>query len=282
MATIQTTNPSDIAACPDGTDAQSEVCVIRDGHGFETLGGFNATQDSLVFDMDEISDFEDVLDRMTQSGADTVITFNNGDALTLPNVDSGALSPANFAYSAGPVCLLEGTPIFTERGEVPIEELRPDDIVWTKDHGWQAIRVVVQEKITFLHRNDPQKPILIPAGALSDQQPSCSLIASPQHRILQIRPETGEEELVPAGKLVGRNGIRRMRGRKSARYFNVVMERHSIIQASGCWVESLYVTSHSLCRQKASARKLLDLAIGMKPARRIEKEGVRPRRLKIA
>lgn len=260
----------------------ADTFVIRDGHGSDTIQWFSTSNDVIAFDMAEISSYQDVLDRMSPSGNHTVITFDNGETLTILDIQPGSLSPSNFAYSAGPVCLLQGTLIHTERGEVPIEDLRPGDIVWTKDNGWQAFQLIIRETMVFRHRDDSAKPILIPAGALGANQPSTDLITSPQHRVLQTIPETGEEVLVPAVKLIGTKGIRRMRGKKKATYLNVVMERHSIIQAAGCWVESMLVTSHSLTRQHRSARKMLDAALGMEPARRIEKVGVRPRHLKTA
>lgn len=259
----------------------ADTFVIRDGHGNDIITDFSTGQDIIAFDMAEISTYPDVLDRMTASGSDTLITFDNGDVLRLRDVAPNQTSASNFNYSAGPVCFLAGTLIRTERGNIAIEELRPDDILWTKDHGWQALRLVVLETMVFKHRDDPAKPILIPAGALGADQPETDLILSPQHRILQIIDITGEEVLVPPVKLIGIGGIRRMHGKKRAEYLNVVMERHSIIQAAGCWVESLLVTSRSLSRQSQAARRMLDHANGMTPARRIERKGVRPRRLKM-
>jgi hypothetical protein len=260
----------------------NDTFVIRDGHGNDTITWFDTGNDIIAFDMAEISGFQDVVDRMETVGNDTVITFDNGDVLQIKDIQSSLLSASNFAYSAGPVCLHEGTLICTERGEVAIENLRPDDIVWTKDHGWQAIRLVTFARMVFKHRDDPAKPVLIPAGALGAGVPHHDLITSPQNRVLQITESTGEEVLVPAIKLTGKNGIRRMRGRKKAHYLNIVMERHSIIQASGCWVESLLVTARSLERQGRDTRRILGQCTTMKPARRIVQKGVRRRRLRSA
>ncbi len=262
----------------DGDD----TVVIRDGHGTDVIADFAPGKNNIAFVMTEMTSYSDVLARMTEDGGNTVITFDNGDSVTLQGVSNASLSSSDFVYSAGPVCLMEGTLIQTERGEITIEALRPDDIIWTKDHGWQAIRIVTFERIKFKHRDDPAKPILIPKGALGRDMPKTDLITSPQQRILQVYPKTGREVLVPAVELIGRNGIRRMRGKKSAHYLNIVMERHSIIQAAGCWVESLLVTSRSLERQGAAARRLMDHCRNMKPARRIEDKGVRPRRLRRA
>lgn len=258
----------------------ADTFVIRDGHGNDTITDFSSGQDIIAFDVAEISNHSDVLDRMTTSGRDTLITFDNGDVLHLHDVAPHQTSASNFTYSVGPVYFLAGTLILTERGNIAIEDLRPDDILWTKGLGWQALRLVVLETMIFKHIDDPAKPILVPAGALGASQPETDLILSPQHRVLQIIEETKEEVLVPAVKLVGMNGIRRMRGKKRAEYLNVVLERHSVIQAAGCWVESMLVTSHSLSRQTKAARWLLDHCLGMEPARRIERKGVRPRCLR--
>lgn len=286
MADINGTGGNDSPAGTSSNDqleggSGADTFVIRDGHGPDTISDFRTSEDIIAFDMNEIRGYDDIVARISGT-QHTTITFNNGDRIYLPNVRPENLRASNFAFTAGPVSLLAGTPIRTERGDIPIEDLRPDDILWTKDHGWQALRLVVMETMVFTHRDDPAKPILIPMGALGAGQPDRDLILSPQHRVLQVLTETGEEVLVPAVKLIGQKGIRRMRGKQRAEYLNIVMERHSIVQAAGCWVESLLVTSRSLSRQSAAARRLMDRAEAVIPARRIEKRGVRPRHLKSA
>lgn len=256
--------------------------TIHDGHGSDTIASFSIAEDIIAFDMAEISGFEDVLVRAQTVGGDTVITFDNGESLRIIGIQSSALCASNFTFSTGPACLHEGTLIFTERGEIAIENLRPDDIIWTKGHGWQAIRLVTFERVVFPDRDDPAKPVLIPAGALGDGTPHSDLVTSPQHRVLQINNKTGKEVLIPAIKLVGAKGIRRMRGRKQAHYLNIVMERHSIIQASGCWVESMLVTTRNLERQSNDVRRILAPCTEMQAARRVVHKGVRPRRLRSA
>ena len=266
----------------DGGGRDDGTFVYRDGHGCDLIKGFDVAEGIIAFDMAEISNFSDVQARMSEAESGTIITYDNGHTLRLEGIANSELSVANFQYSAGPVCFLAGMPICTERGNIPIEDLRPDDVIWTKDRGWQALKLVVLETIVFSHRDDPAKPVLIPQGALGDNMPTSDLIVSPQHRVLQILPDFGEEVLVPAVKLIGHNGIRRMRGKKRAKYMNVVLERHCVIQAAGCWVESLLVTRRSLSQQSAAARYLLDHALKVEPANRIEQKGIRPRELKLA
>lgn len=266
----------------DCNDPAQNILVIRDGHGSDTLKDFALARDIIAFEMAEIAEFDDVLDRMTQDSNAAVITFDNGDQLVLEDVKTNRLTPSHFQYTAGPVSFHAGTLIQTERGPIAVEELRPDDVLWTKDRGWQALRLVVLDKVTFTTRDDPTKPILIPQGALGRDLPDADLIVSPQNRLLRRIAESGDEVLVPAVKLVGTNGIRQMRGRKKAIYLNVLLERHSIIQAAGCWVESMLVTPRSLSRQTKAARRLMDHCLDMTPARRVVQEGTRPRRPKLS
>ncbi len=104
--------------------AGSDTFVIRDGHGNDIIHGFNPATGQVAFDMNEMSNYQDVLDRMTQDGSDTLIIFDNGDVLRLFGKSPGQFASSNFAYTAGPVCFLAGTPILTERGDILIEELR--------------------------------------------------------------------------------------------------------------------------------------------------------------
>lgn len=194
--------------------------------------------------------------------------------------NDGTAPKSTGAPAAGAAFVFEGTLICTERGEVPIEALRPDDILWTKEYGWQVLRLVTCETVAFGDRDDPAKPVLIPAGALGSGQPREDLIIAPEHRLLRNRPGRREEVLVPARELIGQNGIRQMRGKKKAHYFNVVLERHSIIQAAGCWVESLLVTPRSLACHHKAARRLLQTCIHAEPAKRVVPIGVRKRHLK--
>lgn len=263
---------------PPKNTSPRQTYMVRDGHGTDEINPFQPN-DIVAFDMAEVGCFQDVVNRIS-GGDDPTITFDNGDTLQLRGMHARDLDAANFAFSVGPVSFVAGTPITTQRGDIPIEELRPSDILWTKDHGWQALRMVVREAMEFAVHDDNPKPILIPAGALGPNQPQQEIMVSGQLRVLRNIGRHGDEVLVPAINLIGRNGIRRMRGKKREEYLNVVMERHSIIQVAGCWVESLLATSRSLPKQTAAARRLLDHAAEMTPTRRIERQGARPRNLR--
>ncbi|WP_341863658.1 Hint domain-containing protein [Gymnodinialimonas sp. 57CJ19] len=267
-----------LAQKPSETTSLRQTYTVRDGHGSDEIKTFQP-HDIVAFDMAEIGSFEEVVTRIS-GGDDPTITFDNGDTLRLCGIHARDLNASNFTFSVGPVSFVAGTPITTQRGDIPIELLRPSDILWTKDHGWQALRMVVRETMKFAVHDDSPKPILIPAGALGVNQPKQDIMVSGQLRVLRSIGQHGDEVLVPAVNLIGRNGIRRMRGKKREEYLNVVMERHSIIQVAGCWVESLLATSRSLPKQTAAARRMLEHAAEMTPTRRIERHGARPRNLR--
>lgn len=230
-----------------GSGSRTDTFVIRDGDGNDTITDFDPFEPDIIrFDMDEMSTYQDVLDRITQDGNDVVITYDNGFTTRLLNVNADDLSATNFEFGPGPVCLAEGTYIETPTGPRLIETLQPGDLVLTHDHGPQPIAHVVQEEVTFRNAADRRKPIMISKHAFGYSVPDRDMILSPQHRILLQCGANGPDVLVPAVKLLKRRGVRRMKGRKSIRYFNLILDRHSIITANGCPVESMLVTAFTL------------------------------------
>ncbi len=226
-----------------GSGSTTDTFVIRDGDGTDTITDFDPDEpDIIAFDMVEMNTFQDVLDRITTDGPDTIITYDNGSSVRLQNVNPADLSSTNFQFAAGPVCFHAGTLIKTIEGLRPIETLVPGVRVKTLDHGWQPLLQVVVQSLRFGGRPDRAQPIEIKADALGAGSPARTLIVSPQHRFLVLDPATGEEILVPAVKLLGRRGVRRMSGRSSARYFNLLLPHHEVIMAEGCLAETLLVT----------------------------------------
>ncbi len=228
-----------------GNSSPCDTFVIRDGDGNDTITDFDPPEPDIIrFDMDEITSFQDVLDRISMDGSDTVITYDNGSTTRLLNVDSSSLSATNFEFGPGPVCLEAGTLIETPDGPVPIETLAPGDLVNTRDHGPLGVVQIIADDVTFRGRNDRRRPILIGQGALGDGKPKTDLVLSPQHRVLVTEEGASTPVLVAAAKLVGKLGIRRMKGRNSAQYFNVLMDTHQVIFANGCEVETLLLTRY--------------------------------------
>lgn len=229
-----------------GQNSPCDTFLIRDGDGNDTITDFDTGEpDVIAFNMAEIQSISDVYDRMSMDGNDTVITYDTGETTRLTNVDMANFGPSNFQMQSGPVCFLEGTFIATVTGFRRIETLRPGDLIFTRDDGPQPLLQLLRQTVRFKTREDRARPILIKRGAFGPQTPFVDLIVSPQHRILVTVPATQEEVLVPAVKLLSRNGVRRMRGRSGAVYLNLLLPRHAIVLANDIAAESLLVTPYT-------------------------------------
>lgn len=256
-----------------GNGSTTDTFVIRDGDGHDTITDFDAFEPDIIrFDMAEISTFQDVMNRVTVDGSDTVITYDNGYTTRLVNTDPNDLSSTNFETGSGPVCLGKGTYIDTPTGPRLIETLKPGELVTTLDHGPQPIVQVIAETVHFRGEKDRRKPILVGKGALGQGTPIFDIVASPQHRFVLASPATNKSHLVAAVKLTRRKGIRRMKGRKQADYFNLLMDKHEIIFANGCAVETLLITPKTELKL-GNLNVIFDLQqSGMQSARPIAQE----------
>ena len=114
-------------------------------------------------------------------------------------------------------CFARGTRIETPRGAVAVEDLRPGDLVLTRDRGAQPLRWVGSSRVDggTLASTPRLRPIRIRAGALGRHAPAQDLLVSPQHRIL-VRRRRGPGRCQAAGSS-GRH--RRGRGLGRGRVF---------------------------------------------------------------
>lgn len=106
----------------------------------------------------------------------------------------------------GFVCFAKGAHILTDKGDVPVENLRAGDVVKTLDHGPKKIERVLHRKLEFNDENSNHKPIEFKPGSLGENLPTSTLCVSPQHRILLKL--AGEETLVAAKGLIHKKGVR--------------------------------------------------------------------------
>lgn len=173
----------------------------------------------------------------------TQATDNNKDGDTS---DGGESADAQFnaGQANTPTCFAAGTLIETLLGPRKVEVIRPGDYVLTRDHGYQRVlwRRCGTQAMDRVARDE--KPVLIKAGSLGRGRPCQDLIVSPQHRILvgeagQLSDVFPNEVLAPAKGLTGRCGIRHMMGRRELTWVHFACTRHEIVQANGCWSESL-------------------------------------------
>ncbi|MDQ2091208.1 Hint domain-containing protein [Marimonas arenosa] len=142
------------------------------------------------------------------------------------------------------VCYALGTDILTDRGNVPVECLRPGNHVMTLDRGAQPIRWIHSGMHLLDAEDTDAKPVLIGAGALGPGRPARDLIVSPQHRVLvgsnlQLQDFFGAEALAPAKFLTRLPGIRHMKSKRDITWVHFACDRHELVYANGCLSESL-------------------------------------------
>lgn len=181
-------------------------------------------------------------------GSPQVLTFPNGESVQVADGTIDVSSPsAQFASLVAigvPPCFAPGTRIATDRGEVPVESLKPGDRLMTLDRGAQTLLWIGRREQVFSDPDDDRhKPVRIGPGALGDGTPRAALIVSPQHRMMLsgpgVRDLFGEDEVLGMAKgLVGYKGIRRMRGKRKIVYYALLLARHEVIFAEGAATES--------------------------------------------
>ena len=164
-------------------------------------------------------------------------------------------------------CFARGTRIETPRGPVAVQDLRPGDLVLTRDRGAQPLRWVGSSRVDggTLASTPRLRPIRIRAGALGQHAPAQDLLVSPQHRIL-VRSKIAQrmfgaaEVLVAAKQLVLLDGIDVAEDLAEVEYFHLLFDRHEVVISNGAETESLYTGPQALRSVGPAARQeILDL-----------------------
>jgi hypothetical protein len=133
-----------------------------------------------------------------------------------------------------PICFLRGTRILTAAGEVPVEALRPGDLVATRFGGLRPVRWIGTQHFVGLNATGMLAPIVIRAGALGPAQPRRDLWVSPGHAVLV------DGHLVCAYLLLNGITIEQPPHTGAIAYFHIDLGPHDCVLAEGAWAESYY------------------------------------------
>ncbi|TCP60061.1 Hint domain-containing protein [Rhodovulum bhavnagarense] len=133
-----------------------------------------------------------------------------------------------------------GTPVLTPTGPAPIETLRPGDLVKTRDNGSVPVRWAGGHEVPALGGAAPVQLLAPYLGLAQD------IIVAPEQRLVIGGADVeylfgADEVLIEAQWLCpGPHALRR-RGLCVLRYHQVLLDRHEIVEAAGCPIESLFV-----------------------------------------
>ncbi|QDA35708.1 Hint domain-containing protein (plasmid) [Paracoccus liaowanqingii] len=145
-------------------------------------------------------------------------------------------------------CLVRGTLITTDRGDVLVEDLKAGCKVLTQDNGFQELVLTMSRIIDTvgLRKNENLYPVRITAGALGSGFPKRDLVVSRQHRMavnsnIVKRMFGSATALVAAIRLTELPGIYIDNTVESVEYFHLVFKQHEVVFAEGAPTESFLI-----------------------------------------
>lgn len=169
---------------------------------------------------------------LTLTGDGDVESFN----FTYRAETTNGLSDVGFVLVDSVPCFVAGTRIETPAGPVPVESLRPGDLVLTRDDGPQPLRWIGKRRVAA---QGDFAPVFIAADTFGQHG---DLLVSPLHRVL-IRDCLAEllfgeaEVLVAARDLVNGRSVRRVEG-GLVDYVHILFDRHQVVSSEGLHTES--------------------------------------------
>ena len=251
--------------------------IFADAGADSILGGVG--NDLIIEDLNAIGDVVDggenpddfdVLDLSAWGWARTNIIYDpfNSDNGIVEFLDSNGAVIGTMAFSNIEKvipCFTPGVMISTNRGEVAVEQLRPGDLVMTRDHGLQPIIWIGSRKLGLADQiAQPRlQPVKIGQGTLGRGLPLRDTLVSPQHRMLieGALPEMlfGEAEvLVAATHLTALNRVRQVLT-PGVTYIHLLFARHEIICANGAWTESFQPAEPMLGSMEIAQRDEIEM-----------------------
>jgi len=179
------------------------------------------------------------------SYANGVLTLDNGETLQVtPGQDAAGLDvvpngSVTYVFAEETPCFATGTRIATPEGDMPVEALRPGDVVQRARGGSAEVVWVGHRRVDCARHPRPHdvRPVRIAAGALGPGRPARELWLSPDHALFL------HGSLIPARYLV--NGATIVQVPVPAvTYHHVELARHDVLLAEGMPAESYLDTGN--------------------------------------
>lgn len=168
------------------------------------------------------------------------------------NSDIDTMRDAGDLVPTGAPCIVRGTLITTDRGDVPVENLKSGCKVLTQGNGFQELVLTMSRivEVKELRRNPKLCPVRITAGALGSGLPKRDLVVSRQHRMVVqsniVKRMLGSTTaLIAAIRLTELPGIFVDNSIESVEYFHLVFRKHEVIFAEDTPTESFLINSET-------------------------------------
>ncbi len=237
--TVHGGDGDDLFLVTDLGEAGANNATITGGEGDETLG------DTLDFQGN--AHWDDITYTNTDPGVgggmSGFATLSDGSVVNFSEIENII------------ICFTAGTKIATSGGARDVADLKPGDMVVTRDNGLQPIRWVGQRTVPAL---GSLAPIRFESGVLGNGKP---LLVSPQHRVLIQGPQAslmfGEGEVLASAKHLTNGGSIVQQAGGEVTYVHIMFDRHEIVYAEGAATESFYPGDTGLDAVEAEAREEL-------------------------
>ncbi|NVO55448.1 Hint domain-containing protein [Rhodobacteraceae bacterium B1Z28] len=196
----------------------------------------------------------------------TQIGSNGSDDTASLTSTDGVNFVENPNPNPGAPCFTSGTRIQTSAGEIPVENLRPDDLVLTHGGVYEPVRIIRSRTLhhSELIKTPELRPVRMVSGALGQDLPRRDLLVSRQHRMM-VRSAIVQRMfdtptvLVSAIRLTELPGIYVDTAVTEVTYHHLVFDRHVVLFAEGAPSESLLAGPQALQSMTSEAREELML-----------------------
>ncbi len=239
----------------DDTGGDPDVFADGDPGGHEIIDGGGIVANGTGVESESILTFQQIDADDNPIGDPIEITvysqngnFNNiwgfgTDTALIPGARYEKVAGQNAgasAYADFVTCFVTGTLIATVDGEVPVETIKPGDMVLTQDLLARPVRWVGRREVV---PTGALAPVRIEAGVLGNRR---DLVVSQQHRIHMSDFRAGLmfdscDVLVPAKALVGEvPGIIFDTSFWRTTYCHLLFDRHELVWSEGILTESFH------------------------------------------
>ncbi len=159
-------------------------------------------------------------------------------------VKVGGSNTGDSRYNSFITCFGPGTLIDTSDGAVPVEDITPDQKVWTLNNGDMPVTWVGSTTVTA---SGAFAPVIFSPGSIGND---AELVVSQEHRIFftSARAEVlfGQSDVLIAAKhLCGLPGVT-IQPQKEIRYTHLMFDSHQIIRSNDALTESFFLSEHAL------------------------------------